>query len=87
MRYHIEIHDDNIQSKDEVTDGHNRYHDTAHIGNAPNAAKSDEQGNRSDNAAYHQRIEAKSFIQCATDGVALDRIIGETESERDEHGE
>ena len=42
MRYHVDVHDNDIQSKDEIAYSHNRHKNAAHMGNAPNAAKRNE---------------------------------------------
>ena len=55
------------------------------MGNALDAAKGDEQGNCSDNAAHHERVEPEGLVQGTTDGVALDGIIGESKGKRNEH--
>ena len=86
LRYHVDVHDDDNQSQDEIADGHDGHHDTAHTGNAVYAAESDKQRYRSDDASHHQRIEAEGLVQCAADGIALDGVIGETKGQRDEHG-
>ena len=85
MRYHVDVHDNDIQSKDEISYGHNRHKNAAHMGNTPNAAKRNEQGNRCDNAAHHQRIKTEGLVQGTADGVALDGIIREAKSECNKH--
>ena len=87
MRYHVDIRDNNEQSQNEIADSHNRHQDAAHTGDALNATKGNEQGNSRDDAAHHQRIKAEGLVQSTTDGIALDGIIGEAKSQRDEHGE
>ena len=85
MRNHVDVHDNDIQGKDEIANSHEWHKDTAHMGNAPNAAKSDKQGYRRNKASHEQRIEAESLVQGPTDSVTLDGVIGEAEGERDEH--
>ena len=85
MRHHVDVHDDNNQCQDKIADGHDGHHDAAHTRNALNTAESDEQCYRSDDTAHHQGIETEGLVQSATDGIALDGIVGKAKGECDEH--
>ena len=86
MRYLLDVHHDDDHRQHEVADGHQWNQHGADIGNAMDAAEDDEQRHHGQDDTHGHGIPPEGLLHGTADGVALDGVVGQSESERYQHG-
>ena len=74
------------KGEDEIANRHDGHHNGRETGNALDAAKDDEEGHDGENHGDISRAETPSRTQGVAKRVALHNLVGDAETEGDEHG-
>ena len=87
----LNVHRNDDDGQHHVADGHDRHQHGTDVGYTLDAAKDDEQPQLRQASSYNQGRPSECLLHGATDGVGLNRVVRETELQRDEyckrHGE
>ena len=86
MRNEFDVHHNDDDGQHQIADSHNGHQDGTDMGYALDAAEDDEQGQERQYASHPYGRQAEGLLHGSTDGVGLDRVVGETELAGDEYG-
>ena len=87
MRHSSDVHHDNVDSQEEVANGHQRDEKGTDTGYAVNAPEDNNESQHSDDGTNSNRRQTKGLTHGSTDGVGLCRVVGQSEGKGDEDGE
>ena len=81
-----DVHTDNDQCQKDISQCHDRYNDTADLGNALDTSENNHQGKYGQDDAHGDIVYLESLFECCTNGIALYGVERECKREDDEYG-
>ena len=78
---------DDKQREHQVAEGHHGHDNAADLGDAVDTAENDHQRQKRQDNAHYRRVETEGHVEGAADGVALDGIVRQAESQGNQNGE
>ena len=85
VRHQSDVRDHDENSQHEVTDSHQRHQHSTHVGNTMDTAEDDDQRQCREYRSHDERTPSEGRLHGPANGIALYRVVGEAEGQRDEN--